>query len=174
MTGVLAYDASMWDNALASYEGRRVRVPDRRRAFVGSDARRFGSPERPCPRLSLVPGAGCEAVLFEVPRQDRRYVLHNLRQRESRRFHRVRVREADGRRATARTLLAGSDERRWPDAAAVIDALREARGLVGTGAEYIRTIVHAMELWEIEDPVVGEVWDEVRHWTAGRWEPGAA
>lgn len=174
MAGFLAYDALMWDNALSSYEGRRVYVPDRSRAFVGQDVRRFGSPEHPCPRLSLVPGDGCHAVLFRIPATDRRYLLHNLKQREERPLRRIRVRGGESRARRARTPLATSAERRWSDFSAVIDALRRARGLVGTGAEYIRTVVHAMELWEIEDPVVGAVWDEVRHWTAGRWESGAA
>lgn len=174
VAGLLAFDALMWDNALATYEGRAVHVPGHRRAFVGEDPRRFGSPERPCPRLSLVPGDGCDAVLFRIPRGDRRYLVHNLRQREGRRARRVPVRDGDGPRRRALAFLAGGDERAWPDRAAVVEALREARGLVGTGAEYIRTIVHAMELWEIEDPVVGEIWERVRGWTAGRWEPGAA
>lgn len=174
MARILAYDALMWDNALAEYEGRRARVPDRRRGFVGEDRRRYGSPEHPCPRLSLLPGEGCDAVVFEVPRSERRYLLHNLKQRERRPLRRVGVVDRDGRRRRARALLAGPDERPWPDAASVIDALRRARGLVGTGAEYIRTIVHAMELWEIEDPVVGEVWAEVGGWTAGRWESRAS
>ncbi len=39
MAGILAYDTLMWDKALATYDGRRVHVPERRRAFVGEDAR---------------------------------------------------------------------------------------------------------------------------------------
>lgn len=174
MARILAYDALMWDNALASYEGRPVRVPDRRRGFVGKDRRRFGSPEHPCPRLGLLPGDGCDAVAFEVPRSDRRYLLHNLKQRERRTLTRLRAVEAGGRRRRVRAFLPARYERIWPDAASVIEALRHARGLVGTGAEYIRTTVHAMELWEIEDPAVAEVWEEVRGRTAGRWESRAS
>lgn len=171
MTGFLAHDALMWDNALATYEGERVHVPDRVRAFVGEDVRRFGSPQRPCPRLALVRGDGCDAVLYRLPRARRRYLLHNLRQREDRALARLRVRDAGGRWRRARGFEARAEERRWPDGAAVVEALREARGVVGTGAEYIRTVIHAMELWGIDDPLVAEVWDEVGGWTAGRAAP---
>lgn len=171
MAGFLAYDGLMWDNALAAYEGQRVRVSGRVRAFIGEDLRRFGSPDHPCPRLGLVPGAGCDAVLFQIPRRERRYKLHNLRQREERSLSGVRVRDAAGRMRRARFFGSGRDEDRWPEHGAVVDALRGARGPVGTGAEYVRTVVHAMELWEIEDAVVAEIWAEVGAWTAGRWRP---
>lgn len=169
MAGFVAYDALMWDNALAGYEGERVHVPGFERAFVGEDRRRYGSPARPCPRLALLPGRGCDAVLFRIPRRARRYLFHNLRQREARPLRRARVRDASGRPARARCLGVAGHERRWPGRDAVIEGLRGARGVVGTGAEYIRAVVHAMELWGIEDPVVAGVWDEVRRWTAGTW-----
>ncbi|MFQ5679920.1 MAG: gamma-glutamylcyclotransferase [Gemmatimonadota bacterium] len=169
MTGLLAYDELMWDNALASYRGERVSVQGRARAFVGEDVRRFGSPRHPCPKLALVPGGGCEAVLFHVPSTDRRYLLHNLKQREGRGTGRVAVRREGKRTRRVRCFQPGAAERVWPDAASVVEGLKGARGAVGTGAEYVRTVVHAMELWEIRDPLVEEVWSEVQGWTAGRW-----
>lgn len=109
-------------------------------------------------------GDGCEAVLFHIPFHERRYLFRNLRQREGIPLGAVRVRSAAGRRVRARALLPGPDRRQWEDLDEVLEALRGARGLVGTGAEYIRTIVHAMELWGVEDPLVTDMWERVRHW----------
>lgn len=171
MAELVAYGSLMWDNALAEYEGEVVRVEGRRRAFIGEDPRRFGSPDYPCPQLGLVPGEGCDVVLFHIPASHRRLLFHNLKQREERGLGWVRVRDSEGRRRRAPSFLPSRRDRLWPDTTAVIEGLRAAHGLVGTGAEYIRTLIHAMELWDIRDPVVEEVWEEVRNWTAGRWSP---
>ena len=158
----MAYGSLMWDNALATYTGVPVRVNGFRRAFVGQNTTRWGSPEHPCPQVGLVPGEACEAVLFDLPRAKRRHILHNLRQREGTRARTVRFRLGGGHPVRARSFLPARGAREWPDREGVIEALRAARGVVGTGAEYIRAIVHAMELWKIDDPLVTEVWKEVR------------
>ncbi len=158
----MAYGSLMWDNALATYTGAAVHVNGFRRAFVGQNTTRWGSPERPCPQFGLVPGEGCEAVLFDLPRAERRHILHNLGQREGTRARTVRFQLGDGRPVRAKSFLTATGAREWPDLEEVIEALKAARGVVGTGAEYIRTIVHAMELWKIDDPLVRGVWREVR------------
>ena len=40
--------------------------------------------------------------------------------------------------------------------------LRAAHGVVGTGVEYVRTVVHAMELHGIHDPLVATLWARLR------------
>ena len=40
--------------------------------------------------------------------------------------------------------------------------LRAAHGVVGTGVEYVRTVVHAMELHGIRDPLVSALWARLR------------
>jgi cation transport regulator ChaC len=40
--------------------------------------------------------------------------------------------------------------------------LRAAHGVVGTGIEYVRTVVHAMELHGIHDPLVATLWARLR------------
>lgn len=163
MARLFAYGSLMWDNALAAYDGQRARAEGLRRAFVGESTGRWGTPDHPCPQIGLVPGEGCDGVVFEIPRFDRRLLYRNLRRREGRRPRGVRVRLADGRRRRASSLLPGPGERVWPEDGAVIDALRAAKGAVGTGPEYVRTLVHAMELWGIRDPLIEHIWEEVRN-----------
>jgi cation transport regulator ChaC len=74
MTDILAYGSLMWDNALATYRGEAVRVDGFRRAFVGQNTTRWGSPEHPCPQIGLVQGGNCDAVLFELPRGESRQI----------------------------------------------------------------------------------------------------
>jgi cation transport regulator ChaC len=40
--------------------------------------------------------------------------------------------------------------------------LRAAHGVVGTGAEYVRTLVHAMEAHGIQDPLVETLWKRLQ------------
>jgi cation transport regulator ChaC len=47
---------------------------------------------------------------------------------------------------------------REPEASRVEERLRSARGVVGTGVEYVRTVAHAMELHGIHDPLVQRLW----------------
>ena len=40
--------------------------------------------------------------------------------------------------------------------------LRAAHGVVGTGPEYVRTLVHAMEPHGIQDPLVATLWKRLQ------------
>ena len=159
MAKILAYGSLMWDNALATFNGESVHVDGYRRAFVGENTTRWGSPEHPCPQFGLVPGDGCEAVVFELPHGKRRLVLHNLAQREGTKAQTVRFQNGNGRAVKAKSFLPSRKAASWPDLESVISALGAARGYVGTGSEYIRTIIHAMDVWKIDDPLVREIWE---------------
>jgi cation transport regulator ChaC len=45
---------------------------------------------------------------------------------------------------------------------AVEASCRSAHGAVGTGAEYVRTMVHAMELHGIQDAMIDQLWERLR------------
>lgn len=160
MTDILAYGSLMWDNALATYPGEAVRVDGFRRAFVGQSTTRWGSTEHPCPQIGLVSGGGCHAVLFELPRGESRLVLRNLRQREGTKARTVQFGK-NGCQVRAKSFLPSPNARVWEDQEDVVRALLGAKGSVGTGAEYIRALIHAMDLWRIDDPLVREIWEEV-------------
>jgi cation transport regulator ChaC len=161
MTDILAYGSLMWDNALATYPGEAVRVDRFRRAFVGENTTRWGNPEHPCPQIGLVEGDRCDAVLFELPSGESRLMLRNLRQREGTKARTVQFGK-NGRRVRAKTFLPAPGARVWEDGEGLVRALLAAKGSVGTGAEYLRALIHAMDLWKIDDSIVREVWEEVR------------
>jgi cation transport regulator ChaC len=48
------------------------------------------------------------------------------------------------------------------DLEAIEARLRAAHGVVGTGAEYVRTLVHAMEPHGIHDPLVETLWKRLQ------------
>lgn len=165
MAQLFAYGTLMWDNALATYRGERARVEGMERAWIGASVQRWGTAEHPCPQIGLVSGGGaCDGVLFHVPFADQRYLSRNLKQREGVPLRTVRVVTAEGRTARARCFVPDAEARRWRETDELLDALRVARGLVGTGPEYVRAIVHAMELWHIEDALVLDVWERMRTW----------
>jgi cation transport regulator ChaC len=162
MADLLAYASLMWDNALATYEGEKVGVDALCRGWVGASTKRWGTPERPCPQFGLLLGEGCEAVMFRIPRRTRRQLFHSLRQREGAKPQAVIVRRPEGQKHRVHSFLPQSSARTWPDAEATIEALQRAHGVVGTGAEYVRALIHAMELWGIEDAFVWRIWEQIR------------
>lgn len=161
MTKILAYGSLMWDNALATQAGKAVRVDGFRRSFVGENTTRWGSREHPCPQIGLVPGESCEAVLFDLARGRRRLILRNLKRREGTRASTIRFRDARGQ-MRAKSFMPSRAARVWSDREELVGSLLAARGSVGTGAEYIRSIIHAMDLWRIDDALVRDIWEEVR------------
>ena len=57
-----------------------------------------------------------------------------------------------------------ADGSRWPDQNVVTQALLAAHGSVGRGVEYVRTILHALELWGLRDPLVDSAWGRLAAW----------
>jgi cation transport regulator ChaC len=125
-------------------------------------SRRTDNQPGPCPQLGLLPGEECEAILFCIPRRNRRQLFHSLKQREGAKPQTVTVRGIEGSAQRVRSFLPPPSSRTWPDADATLAALHEAHGTVGTGTEYVRTLVHAMELWGIEDAFVRRILEQIR------------
>ena len=81
-------------------------------------------------------------------------------------------RSAGGRPATTETPEGPVDAWVWvsrtsngtggADLDTIEARLRAAHGVVGTGVEYVRTLVHAMEPQGMHDPLVGALWTRLR------------
>jgi cation transport protein ChaC len=165
MDFVFAYGSLMGDAVLRRYRARPARLPEARRAFLHESRRRWGTPDSPCPILGLTAGGECWGLAFEIPDEDRKAVLRALEKREAAAERRRETR-------TAETPDGSVDAWVWlsrpPNAGAVSDMdalearLRAAHGVVGTGVEYVRTVVHAMEPHGLQDPLVDTLWQRLR------------
>ena len=161
---VFAYGSLMGDALLGRYRPRPARLPGYRRAFLHESRRRWGTPAAPCPILGLVPGDECWGLAFDIPDAERRVAQSALEKREG----------AQERRRETRTLETPDgpvDAWVWVslppgsggiDLAAIEARLRAAHGVVGTGVEYVRTVVHAMELHGVHDPLIETLWKRLR------------
>ena len=150
----------------ASWETRLLR------RYRAHPARLPGLPPRLPARVPAALGDARVALPDPRPRSRGRVLGAGLRDPGRRPPGRAaRPREARGRRRAAARDADGRDDRRarWTrgcgcrgrrtaagaDLEALEARLRAAHGVVGTGVEYVRTLVHAMEPHGISDPLVG-------------------
>jgi cation transport protein ChaC len=162
---IFAYGSLMGDAVLRSYRARPARLPEARRAFLHQSTRRWGTPQSPCPILGLATGGECWGLAFEIPDEDRKAVLRALEKREAAAERRLETRTADTSEGSVDAWVWLS---RSPTASVVDDMdalearLRAAHGVVGTGVEYVRTVVHALEPHGLQDPLVDTLWHRLR------------
>jgi cation transport protein ChaC len=167
LSRVFAYGSLMGDAALRRYTARPARLDGYHRAFLHRSERRWGRPDAPCPILGLAPGGECWGLIFDVPDADRGAVLRDLEKREAAR---------ERRRKTLTTETPDGPVAAWvwlsratggngaaADLEALATRLRAAHGVVGTGTEYVRTLVHAMALHGIHDPLIETLWERLKH-----------
>jgi cation transport protein ChaC len=166
MGWVFAYGSLMGDAALRRCASRPARLPGYHRAFSHTSTRRWGRPDAPCPTLGLASGGECWGVAFQIPPDEHGSVLRALERREG---ARERRRETLGVETPDGTVDAwvwvsrnGRAEGREGDPALLEARLRSAHGTVGTGSEYVRTLVQALELHGLRDPIVDALWDRLR------------
>jgi cation transport protein ChaC len=154
----------MGDAVLGRYRARPARLAGFRRAFLHESRRRWGTPEHPCPILGLVPGGECWGLAFEVPDAERRAVESALARREAadERCRETLSAETPEGPVDAWVWVSRAANGGGPDLDAVEARLRAAHGVVGTGAEYVRTLVHAMQPHGIHDPLVDALWERLR------------
>lgn len=166
MDRVFAYGSLMGDALLGRFTGRAARLPGLHRTFAHESRRRWGRPGEPCPVLGLAPGGECWGVVFDIPDDERAAVQRALERREcadEKRRETLVVETSDGP-LEARVWVSanGRDGDRAPDLPALEARLRAAHGTVGTGTEYVRTLVHALELHGLNDPLVDGLWARLR------------
>lgn len=155
----------MGDALLGRNRPRPARLPGYSRAFLHESRRRWGTPEAPCPILGLAPGDECWGLVFEVPDEQRRVVQSGLEKREAAEERRRETRPVETAEGPVDAWVWVSREPQrngFGDLEAVEARLRAAHGVVGTGIEYVRTLVHAMDPHGIDDPLVDALWTRLR------------
>jgi cation transport protein ChaC len=154
----------MGDAVLGRYRALPARLPEYRRAFLHESRRRWGTPESPCPILGLAPGGECWGLAFEIPDAERRAVRGALEKREAAQERRreTRTTETPEGPVNAWVWVSRTSNGGGTDLETVEARLRAAHGVVGTGVEYVRTLVHAMEPHGIRDPLVETLWKRLR------------
>jgi glutathione-specific gamma-glutamylcyclotransferase len=159
-TRVFAYGSLMGDAVLGSFRALPARVAGLHRAFLHESRRRWGTPDHPCPILGLAAGGECWGLLFEIPDGERRRVESSLGKREAARERRRETRRAEtpAGPAEAWVWVSRTPPGTESDLEAVEARLRAAHGVVGTGVEYVRGVVHALEQHGMRDPFVEELW----------------
>jgi len=157
---VFAYGSLMGDATLRHYPLRPAHLPGYRRAFLHESLRRWGTPEHPCPILGLAPGEGCWGLAFEIPGAESRAARTTIEKREAaaERQRETRAAETEAGPVTAWVWVSRKLSGPADDLAAVEARLRAAHGTVGTGVEYVRTLVHAMQPHGLHDPLVDALW----------------
>ena len=167
MGAIFAYGSLMGDNTFRNYEGRRARLPGYHRSFNHTSTLRWGTADHPCPVLGLSPGGECWGVAFQIPPKDEKDVLRQLDRREAAGEYRraqERVETADGP-AECWVWLTRPDRangKHFSDETTLLSGLRSAHGMVGDGVEYVRALVHAFDLYDIDDPLVRSLWGKLR------------
>jgi cation transport protein ChaC len=161
MAWAFAYGSLMGDAVLGRYLVRPARLSGFQRAFLHESTRRWGTPEHPCPILGLAQGGECWGLAFAIPEAERRAVERALAKREAARERRRETRVAETPEGAVDAwvwLSRASNGKGGTDLDALEQRLRAAHGGVGTGVEYVRTVVHAMERHGIHDSLIATLW----------------
>lgn len=163
MAWVFAYGSLMGDAMLSRYKARPARLTGYHRAFVHESRRRWGSNDHPCPILGLARGGECWGIAYDVPAGEETKLARDLARREGtaeRRRMTQAVETPDGE--VPAWIYVSTDEKKEEDEATLESRLRAAHGIVGNGAEYVRSLVHALELHDLKDPLVDALWSRLR------------
>ena len=154
----------MGDAALARYRTRPARLPGYHRAFLHESTKRWGRPDAPCPILGLSAGGECWGLVFDVPGEDRVRIMGALQKREAaaERRRETRTVETPDGPVPAEVWVSRDGKTSTPNLESLEASLRAAHGAVGNGSEYVRGLVHAMELHGIRDSLVDTLWERLR------------
>jgi len=158
MSWVFAYGSLMGDAVLARYPARPARLVGYHREFAHESRRRWGTKDQPCPILGLVQGGECWGVAYAVPPEDEARIERGLSRREAASERHREVKTVETPQGEVKAWVWVSREGTHDDAATLEARLRAAHGIVGNGAEYVRTVAQALDLHGLHDPLVNALW----------------
>ena len=103
--------------------------------------------------------------MFDVPDDDRARIMRALGKREAAKERQRETRTVetpDGPMQAVVWVSRSANDNGAPSLESLEARLRAAHGVVGTGSEYVRGVVHAMELHGIRDSLVDTLWERLR------------
>ena len=163
MAWVFAYGSLIGDAVLSRYPARPARLAGYHRAFVHESRRRWGSSDHPCPILGLAKGGECWGIAYAVPADDEARIARDLAHREA---------SAERRRVTEAVETPEGEVRAWvfvsPDRIERRAKRPSRRSSARRTASWetvpstCRSVVHALELHDLKDPLVDELWGRLR------------
>jgi cation transport protein ChaC len=162
---VFGYGSLMWDGWEIQHGcTRRTRadLSGYRRIFNKASVRNWGTEVNPCPTLNVTMDLAsvCRGFAFEFPPDVEREVLTYLHAREGPGFAFIplSIRLDDHNRvASLVPIYEGKDIVVINDAAELIGMMGRARGMKGTGAEYVLGVAQELAKAGVDDPVVSEL-----------------
>jgi cation transport protein ChaC len=170
MMWLFTYAELMGEHLLRKYDVQPAVLQGYQRAFLHGSTLLWGTPQYPCPLMGLATGGECHGLAFRAPWLMRRALVRRFQPTENAaeyRRMRLPVRLPGGGEQRALVWVsdaAVADGSRWADQNVVTQALLAAHGTVGRGVEYVRTILHALELWGLRDPLVDSAWARLAAW----------
>ena len=154
----------------------RARLAGYRPAFAARSTTDWGSGANPAPILALVPGGSCRGVAIEVAPEVFEETIARWREEqgadelvEAQAEIGLPFRRDPARVSTLTVAKAG------PHALAKLPVERlarmalVARGLRGTGLDYLINLNDQLRHWGLEEPAVTELWNEVQKEREGGW-----
>ncbi len=172
MAWMFAYGHQMGegDRVLLNYDPQPARLAGYHRAFNHVSTDLFGDEANPCPIVGLSPGGETWGLAFEVPWSEKKTMLRRMEPPEARkqcRRKKLRLELSDGDTRKAHVWLSRpeyAETERWSGIEELESALVAAHGKVGRGVEYVRAVAQALERWELQDPLIDELWERLAAW----------
>ncbi len=159
---LFGYGSLMWRPGFDFAERRRATLHGRQRALCVRTVHHRGTAERPGLVMGLKPGGSCTGIAYRVAAAHAETVAAYLRERELDHYpvyreSAVAIALDDGRTVTAATYLPRDGHPDFLPDLSLEDRLaivRQARGVSGSNADYVRSAARALRELGIDEPAI--------------------
>ncbi|MXY39194.1 MAG: gamma-glutamylcyclotransferase [Rhodospirillaceae bacterium] len=159
---LFGYGSLMWRPGFDYAERRRATLHGRQRALCVRTVHHRGTAARPGLVMGLKPGGSCTGIAYRIAAEDAEAVAAYLRKRELDHYpvyreSAVAVELDDGRQVSATTYLPRAGHPDFlPDLGTEeqLAIVRQAEGVSGSNADYVRSAARALRELGIDEPAI--------------------
>ena len=168
LDSVFGYGSLIWRPGFPFVSRERAYLPGFARRFCRLSVRHRGSPESPGMVVGLMPGPGCEGVVYGIDSANRRAALEYLDEREGPGYARTRLQvslAANQAHRMAWVYLPDPDHETYaPDLPLEtrIDLIAWAQGESGRAIDYLEDLVLHLREFGTPDPLLEDMLLRVR------------